>query len=574
MCRDAADLQRKPAIRARERERKRETEMYENETIRLGRTGQDGTNGSWAELAPEAALGHGLILGAEQSGKYETVRMLVESFSEMGVPVFLTDRSGDFSGMTFAGEPDADFLHRLSRLGLSEETYAPQGFPTALFDVLGKRGIPLRTTVSEIGPKLMAGILELTELQTDILGAAYQIADEEGLLLFDLKDLKALLQYVLEKSGDYAVRYGKMSAQSLNAIIRAIAVLEAKGGNMFLGEPAFQVADFFSGEREGLGTINILDAVSIRHLPELYGAFVLYLLSELSEFLPETGGENKLRMICLIDQAGLLFRLGGKELSEEISGVFAELRRKGVAVWLIGETAAEIPAQVRAGLGFRMLHAVSPYMATDRKALKAMKGLLLENPAFNIEETLLALKSGEALISMTDAAGVPAPAERVALLPPRSFLKALSSEEREEQLQLSGLFLKYRTAIDPDSAYEFLMRRKLRLSEEAAQEKAELLAEKERVRAEKEAERLREREAREAEKERLRTEREAEREEERERKALARGMRNVASVAAGSVGRELGHTVGEKLGGRFGKTFGGNIGASIGRNLLGTLFRR
>lgn len=556
--------------------------MFSDGKIYFAKTGENLSEKLY--LNPKMANRHGFICGATGTGKTVTLKVLAESFSEMGVPVFLADVKGDLSGMIAAGEDSANMQERIKRFQLMESGFAYQAFPSAFFDIFGKGGIPLRTTVSEMGPQLMATVLDLNDTQSDVLSVVYKIADDENLILSDTKDLKAILQYASEKSDEYELEYGRIAKASVTAIVRAIVALEAEGGDQFFGEPAINVSDFFTTDVNGKGQINILDSSSLINKPKLYSAFMLYLLSELFEIMPEIGDPEKPRIVFFFDEAHLLFKTASDALMEKIEQMIKLIRSKGVGVYFITQSPGDIPNGVIAQLGNKIEHALRAYTPAERKVLKAAAESFRENPEFDTVELLSSLGTGEAIVSVLDEKGIPEVAKHAYILPPESRMGQISDEERERAVKTSNLYLKYNAAVDPDSAFEFLERRQQKLAEEIAEEKKEAAeakerlkeekeAEKERLKAEKEAEKERLRAEKEAEKEKLKAEKEAEKAAERERRAVERSIKSVASTAAGSIGREAGHLFGKKLGGSFGKTLGGNIGASLGRNILGTLFK-
>lgn len=536
-------------------------------------------------LEPSMAVRHGFIGGATGTGKTVTLKVLAESFSELGVPVFFSDVKGDLSGMIVPGAESDDMKERIERFKLSEDGFKFKSFPAEFYDIFGKTGIPLRTTVSEMGPSLLADVLELTDTQEDILNVVFKIADDEELILSDTKDLKAMLQYAAENSKEYELEYGRIAKQSVSAIVRAIVALEAEGGDTFFGEPAIDVRDFFACDASGKGKINILDSRTLVNKPRLYSAFMLYLLSELFESLPEIGDVEKPRMVFFFDEAHLFFDNASKALIEKTEQIIKLIRSKGIGIFFITQSPSDIPGGVMSQLGNKIEHALRAYTPGERKAIKTAAESFRENPDFDTEELLTQLGTGEALVSVLDADGVPGIAEHAYILPPASTLGTASEEEVKKAVDMSNLYLKYSKEVDPDSAFEFLERRKLQIEkeeeaekaaeeEEKAKEKAEKEAEKEREKAEKAAEKAREKAEREAEKAREKAEKEAQKEAERQKKAIERSVRSVASTAAGSIGRQVGNQVGKKFFGSFGKSVAGNIGASLGRNILGTLFKR
>ncbi len=514
-------------------------------------------------LEPSMAVRHGFIGGATGTGKTVTLKVLAESFSEMGVPVFFSDVKGDLSGMIVPGMETEDMKERIARFKLAEDGFSFKSFPAEFYDIFGQTGIPLRTTVSEMGPALLADVLELTETQEDILSVVFKIADDEELLLSDTKDLKAMLQYAAENSKEYELEYGRIAKQSVSAIVRAIVSLESEGGDIFFGEPAINVTDFFACDASGKGKINILDSRTLVNKPRLYSAFMLYLLSELFESLPEIGEVEKPRMVFFFDEAHLLFDNASKALIEKTEQIIKLIRSKGIGIFFITQSPSDIPDGVMSQLGNKIEHALRAYTPVERKAIKTAAQSFRENPDFDTEELLTQLGTGEALVSVLGEDGIPGVAEHAYILPPSSTLGTATEEAVKKAVEMSNLYLKYNQEVDPDSAYEFLERRKLQIEKEELEEKAEEEAEKVKEKAEKEAEKAKEK-----------AEREAEKEAERQKKAIERSVKSVASTAAGSIGRQVGGEVGKKLFGSFGKSVAGNIGASLGRNILGTLFRR
>ena len=530
--------------------------MVSDGKIYFAKTGENGDSlNEKIYLDPRMANRHGFICGATGTGKTVTLKVLAESFSALGVPVFLADVKGDLSGMSQPGQDSEDMQKRAGRFGLAQDGFSFQGFPTQYFDIYGKRGIPLRTTVSEIGPQLMAGILGLNDTQSDILSVVYKLADDEDLLLCDTKDLKAILQFASENAAELETEYGHIAKQSVAAIVRAIAALEGEGADQFFSEPAINVADFFTTDPSGKGTINVLDSSSLINKPRLYSAFMLYLLSELFEVLPEVGDLDKPRVVFFFDAAHLLFSRARRELMEKIEQMIKLIRSKGVGLFFITQSPGDIPDEIASQLGNKIEHGLRAYTPAERKVLKAAAESFRENPAFDTMELLSQLGTGEAVVSLLDEKGVPGMARHAWVLPPESYMGMLDDAQRDQAVKTSNLYLKYNAATDPDSAFEFLARRKQQQAQEQAAQEAQEEAEKARLAAEKKAAK------------------EQEKEEERQRRALERSVKSVASTTAGTLGRQLGNMLGGRFG-SFGKKLGGNVGASIGRNLLGTLFKR
>ena len=546
--------------------------MFNDGKVYFAKAGKDLSEKLY--LRPDMANRHGFICGATGTGKTITLKVLAESFSDMGVPVFLADVKGDLSGMIEAGADSEDMIERRKRFGLEADGFSYKTYPTAFYDIFAEKGIPLRTTISEMGPQLMASVLDLNDTQTDILSVVYKIADDQELLLTDTKDLKSMLAYVSENASDFELDYGHIAKQSVAAIVRAVVALESEGGDIFFGEPAFNVADFFVTDISGRGTINVLDSSSLINKPKLYSAFMLYLLSELFEIMPEVGDMEKPRIVFFFDEAHLLFDNASDDLMQKIEQMIKLIRSKGVGVYFVTQSPGDIPDGVMSQLGNKIQHALRAYTPAERKVLKSAAESFRESDEFDTEELLSKLGTGEAVVSLLDEDGVPGVARHAFVLPPQSKMGQASEGEREKVIKSSNLYLKYNTPVDPDSAYEFLERRKSELAKQEEELKAQEQAEKERLKAEKEAEKERLKAEKEAEKERLKAEKEAEREAERKEREIQKSIKSVASTAGGTVGRELGNIFGNTVGGSFGKKLGGNLGASLGRSILGTLFKR
>lgn len=533
-------------------------------------------------LLPKMANRHGLVAGATGTGKTVTLKVLAESFSDMGVPVFMADVKGDIAGLADAGTDSEDMQKRIERFGLADTGFGFKGYPVTLWDIYGDKGVTLRTTISEIGPLLLARLMDLNDLQSDILSIVFKIADDNNLLLIDTKDLKSMLNYVSDHNSEFEAQYGKMSPQSIAAIVRALVALEVAGGDKFFGEPAVNIMDFFTFGDMGKGMINILDSSSLINNTKLYSTFLLYLLSELFERLPEVGDMDKPKMVFFFDEAHLLFKDAPKTLLEKIEQVVKLIRSKGVGVYFCTQNPRDIPDGVLAQLGNKIEHGLRAYTPSDQKAVKAAAESFRENPAFNTFETILALGTGEAVVSFLDEGGIPSMAEKVSILPIQSSFGSLSDSRRDTLIKSSICYSKYAEAIDPDSAYEFLERRGLEEAEALAKEKEEAEAAKQREKEEKEAEKQREKEEKEVARAAEKAEREAARKAEAEAKAAQReqdkkdaekrrAAKSVGNSITGTVGREVGKTVGKKFG-KFGQTLGGNVGASLGRGLFSTLF--
>ena len=512
-------------------------------------------------ITPKMANRHGLVAGATGTGKTVTLKVLAETFSEMGIPVFMADVKGDIAGMMKPGEESEDMKERIARFGLEQQGFQYEGFPVNFWDVYGEKGIQLRTTISEMGPLLLSRILDLNELQGDILTVVFKIADDNGMILDDIKDLKALLAYVDENRAQFQAEYGKISSASIGVIIRALVALESSGGDRFFGEPALSLADWLAQDN-GKGVINILDSTELIHSGRLYSTFLLWMISELFEMMPEVGDLDKPKMVFFFDEAHLLFSEAPKALLEKIEQVVKLIRSKGVGIYFCTQNPKDIPDGVLAQLNNKIQHGLRAYTPAEQKDVAAAADAFRENPAFKTFDTILNLGTGEAVVSFLDEEGIPAMAEKVSVLPPRCSFGTIGDEERRQRIQGSLLYSKYATAIDDDSAYELLQRKGIETQQ--AQE-----AEKEEAEAAKAAEK----EAKEAAKAKEKEEREAAKAAEREEKAKMREVKKVGSTVLGTVGREVGKNFGKKFG-SFGKTLGGNFGAQLGRGLLNTLIKK
>ena len=557
--------------------------MYHDKKIWIGTSG-----GEKVYIYPKMANRHGMIAGATGTGKTITLKVMAESFSSCGVPVFLADVKGDLAGMSNAGTMNSNVQKRVEAMGLDEAGYEFTSYPTTYWDVYGEKGLPLRTTISEMGPLLLSRIMDLNDTQSDILTILFKIADDENLLLIDTKDLKSMLQYVGENAKEYSLEYGNISKQSIAAIVRAVVALESEGGELFFGEPALNIADWFCTDCDGKGAIQVLDCQKLINNPTMYATFMLWMMSELFETLPEAGDRPKPKMVFFFDEAHLLFKDAPKALLAKIEQVVKLIRSKGVGIYFITQNPKDIPDGVLAQLGNKVQHALRAYTPAEQKSAKAAAQSFRENPEFDTFETLVSLGTGEAIISVLDEEGIPTVVKKCDILPPQSQMGPIDDGEREAKIRDNMLYLKYNQEQDRDSAYEFLKRRNLeeaeaqaKAAEEAAEAAAAEKAEKERLKAEaaEEKERLRaaEKAAEREERERIRAQEKSVREKEKEqlakKKKVTRAVKSVANSAAGTIGRQLGNEIGKSIGGSFGKRLGGNVGASLGRGILSTLFK-
>ena len=411
-----------------------------------------------AELAvlPSMANRHGLITGATGTGKTVTLQSLAERFSAIGVPVFMADVKGDLAGMAAAGGANAKVAERVKTLGLEGFEYRPT--PVMFWDVFGEQGHPLRTTVSEMGPLLLARVLDLNETQSGVLAAVFKIADDSGLLLLDLKDLRAMLQHAGDNASQFRTQYGNISTASVGAIQRGLLTLESQGGAKFFGEPALSIDDLMQTEG-GRGVVSILAADKLLSSPRVYSTLLLWLLSELFESLPEVGDPEKPKLVFFFDEAHLLFNDAPKELLERIEQVVRLVRSKGVGVYFVTQNPLDVPQTVLGQLGNRVQHALRAFTPRDQQAVKAAATTFRANPALDVEKVISDLGVGEALISFLDEKGRPTMVERAFVLPPASRLGPLTPQERKNVIAGSLVAGHYEKVVDRESAHEKLAAR-------------------------------------------------------------------------------------------------------------------
>jgi len=408
-------------------------------------------------ILPPMANRHGLIAGATGTGKTVTLRVMAEQFSRIGVPVFMADVKGDLSGIARPGGDKPAFAERAKQLGVLD--FAFDNFPTVFWDVFGQQGHPVRTTISEMGPLLLARVLNLNEIQGSVLTIIFKIADDNGLLLLDLKDLRAMTQYVGDNTDTFKTKYGNIAAASIGAIQRGLLAIEEQGGASFFGEPALNLEDLIQTDATGKGVINILAADKLMQSPKLYATFLLWMLSELFETLPELGDPEKPKFVFFFDEAHLLFDDAPKALEEKIEQVVRLIRSKGVGVYFVTQNPLDVPDAVLGQLGNRVQHALRAFTPRDQKAVKAAAETFRANPGLDVSKTITELAVGEALVSMLDAKGSPTVVERALVCPPRSRLLPLTADERTATIKASVLFGHYEKIVDRESAYEKLKER-------------------------------------------------------------------------------------------------------------------
>jgi DNA helicase HerA-like ATPase len=404
---------------------------------------------------------HGLIAGATGTGKTVTLQVMAESFCQAGVPCFMADMKGDLSGISQTGKMSGFIEKRLPEFGLENPQF--QSCPVRFYDVFGEQGHPMRATVSQMGPQLLSRLLSLNETQDGVLNIAFRIADDRGLLILDLKDLRSMLDYVSKHAKEYTSKYGNISAQTVGAIQRALLQLEAQGANDFFGEPAFDIYDLMQTE-QGKGVMSVLAADKLMMQPKLYSTFLLWLMSELYSKLPEVGDLELPKLVFFFDEAHMLFDGTSKALLDKIEQVIRLIRSKGVGIYFITQSPSDIPENILGQLGNRVQHALRAYTPKDQKAVKTAADTFRANPAFKTDEAIMQLETGEALVSFLDAKGAPSVVQRAKILFPLSQIGAVTEGQRLDIIKQSRIFGKYDTMVDRESAYEVLMRE----SEESA----------------------------------------------------------------------------------------------------------
>ena len=585
--------------------KRRANEMTDNGMIYFARKGDGETLGDKICMRPDKANRHGFICGATGTGKSVTLKVLAESFSELGVPVFMSDVKGDMAGIAVPGDDSEGMQKRLDRFEIRDD-FSYSGYPVSVFDIYGEKGTPLRTTVSEMGPMLFSQVLDLNDTQTELMQVIFKIADDLGLILIDTKDMKATLQYCADHSSDFKMDYGLIPQQSASAIIRAIVALESEGADMFFGEPAIDIRDFFLTAPDGRGIINILDAETLINKPRLYSAFMLYLLSELFELLPEVGDPEKPKMVFFFDEAHLLIKNASKSLLEKIEQVVKLIRSKGVSIFFVTQSPGDIPGAVMSQLGNKIEHGLHAYTPAEQRALIAAADAFRENPEFDTKELMQKLGTGEAVVSMLDENGAPSVAEYAFILPPQSRMGALTDEERRNAVNFSPLNNKYLTMVDNISAYEVITGRVP--GGAAASGAGSVTAPDGQVYGNTSGIPAAEPAAQAAAGDGITIDYEPAPQQPVQQpvsspqsgyvppavKPAAQaendggstlgnladnylgksGTRQVIRSTGGTIGREIGKTIGEAVLGKKGRTIGGNIGSAIGRNLFGTMTRK
>ena len=514
--------------------------------------------GGELSILPQMANRHGIITGASGSGKTVTLKVMAESFSNMGVPVFLADVKGDLAGTAVKGEITEAIQKRLDKLAI--KGFEAESFPVRFWDLFGTEGHPLRTTVESVGPEVLSIMLGLSEAQEGNLAIAFEIAKDENLTLVDLKDLRAVLQYTAENRDKYSTKYGNITVQSIGVIQRSLLALENQGADHFFGQPALEIKDFFATE-DGRGVINILHAVTLFESPDMYAAFLLWLLTTLFSTSPETGDLDKPKLVFFFDEAHLLFNGMPAYRLKRITQIVKLIRSRGIGLYFISQSPTDIPTEVLAHLGNRVQHSLRAYTPSEQKAVKAAAQAFRVNTEFDTEKAILGLGTGEALISFQDEKGAPEIVERATILPPQSAMGAIDGITRNKIINASPLAGKYDETIAPESAAEIIQQKAdTKAAEAAAAEEAEIarkqqemadkaaekaaneqakLAEKERIAAQKAAAKVEAERIKAEEKRRIQAEKEAQKAKERSQKTKDRLIGNILGSAGSTIGRKL-----------------------------------
>jgi len=441
------------------------------------------------ELLSKMSNRHGLIAGATGTGKTITLKVLAEHFSKIGVPVFLSDVKGDLASLAEPGSMNTKIQERLDVIGLQD--FKLQSYPVRMWDVFGKIGHPIRTDISEMGPVLLSRLLDLNEIQSSILNIVFRIADERGWLLIDIKDLRAMLQYVGDNAKEYTLKYGNISTRSIGAIQRSLLSLEDAGGDVFFGEPSLEIKDLFTKDVNSRGMINVLASEELFTSPRIYSTFLLWLLSELFEELPEVGDQDKPKMVFFFDEAHLLFKDTPKVLLEKIELVVRLIRSKGVGIYFVTQNPIDIPDTVLGQLGNRVQHALRAYTPREQKAVNTAADTFRQNPKYEVKKVITQLKTGEALVSFLDEEGRPSIVERALISPPESKIGVISEEKRELVISNSPMFYKYKDTVDRESAFE-IIGKKYDAMEQQAEAEAERLAKEKEIKEKEKAKRAEE----------------------------------------------------------------------------------
>ena len=525
--------------------------MYIDDKILIGKSEKEDLF-----IVPKMANRHGLITGASGSGKTITLKVMAESFSEMGVPVFLADIKGDLAGTCMMGETNEKLEERLKKLGIKDFKY--KGFPVVFWDVFGRNGHPIRTPIQNVSTVILSKMLGLNETQEGVLAIVFRIARENNYEIIDTKDLRLVLQYVAENAKDYTIEYGNIAAQSIGTIQRALLKLEEQGGDYLFGEPGIEINDFLKTNENGMGNINILHAVELYQRPDLYATFLLWLLSTLNASLPEVGDMDKPKIVFFFDEAHLLFNEISSEMLTNVIQIVKLIRSKGVGLYFISQSPADIPNEILAQLGNKVQHTLRAYTPQEQRVVKAVADSYRSNPEFDTQEAILALGTGEAIISFLNDKGEPNVVNKATVLPPQSMMGALDDSMRLMIINRSEFRGKYDNIIDRESAYEIIskdmqeakeVKEQERLYKENTKLEEQQRKEDDRLRKEEEkAQKEAERAAEKARKEEERALKEAEKEAEKKRKSsIAYKLEKQAGRTANSALNSLGRKVANEL---------------------------
>lgn len=531
--------------------------MYIDQRLLIGKTAE----GKDLAILPEMANRHGLITGASGSGKTITLKVMAESFSDAGVPVFLADVKGDLAGTAVAGEVNESIQKRLDKLAIKE--FEAKAYPVRFWDLYGVGGHPVRATVEAVGAEVLSIMLGLSEAQEGNLAIAFAIAKDENLALIDLKDLRAVLQYVSENRDKYSTRYGNITTQSIGVIQRSLLTLENQGADHFFGQPALDVKDFFSVDNNGKGVINILHAVTLFESPDMYAAFLMWLLSTLFSTSPEVGDLDKPKLVFFFDEAHLLFHDMPTYRLKRITQIVKLIRSRGIGLYFISQSPTDIPDEVLAQLGNRVQHSLRAYTPSEQKSVHAAAQSFRANAKFDTEKAILELGTGEALVSFQDAKGAPEIVERATILPPQSKMGAIDDMTRNKIINQSPLCGKYDEVVDSESASEIIEQiAETKAAEEQARVEAEA-AEKQRIAAEKAAEKAANEQAKLAEKERIAAEKAAQ----KIASERAKQAEKEAKAAEKAKAQQ------NKMKDRFLGNVIGSVGSTVGRKISNKIFK-
>lgn len=529
------------------------------------------------KLLPKMANRHGLIAGATGTGKTISLQVLAEGFSSIGTSVFIVDVKGDLSGLGAAGQMNPKIEERLQHLGIGDFQF--ESFPLEFWDLFEETGLPVRTSISEMGPILLSKLMELNDVQSGILNIAFKVADDMNMLLLDLKDLRSMLNYLSENAAELRADYGNITSVSIGTILRKLLILEEQGAEGFFSEPCLDVKDFMLRDRSGKGIINILNAQKLYLQPALYSTFLLWILSEVFEELEEVGDLEAPKFVLFFDEAHLIFKDIPKVLLDKVEQVVRLIRSKGVGVYFITQSPSDIPENVLAQLGNKVQHALRAYTPNEQKNIKAVAGGFRENPNIDTQEVIMSLKTGEALVSFLDEHGAPSMVQQVIVCPPKSKIGPISSEEIKQMIEYSYFKNKYAQKIDRESAYEILNERTLKLKEQLENERLQkeeekrwLEEEKEREKVLKEQQKEQERLQKEQQKEYERLQKEKQKEIERQIKEREREIKRQAEIQQKENKKQM-EMMG-KMTNTFMQSFTRQVGSSLARGLMGTFKKK